>query len=439
MNSVNQIVIPEYSVDMVMDSVRKSIQTIATKTEAERAVALDFYYFRNVDKHIEEWFSDATLNQVPPFPSRIVGRFAKARNLIYKDKPLRLINGDPDDNYNTLSHKLDRKAQEFSEIAWLLGDCAFRTFWNERRQRLDYMLVPQYQSYYKEGETDPFGISYEIERQGNNRVFVFWSEARDGEPGLHYKYNQSGKITQVNEDNVNPYGLLPFTFIHHPSGANDVIRAAVQIGIAQTEIALAERFGFGQPVVTGLMEETTLQLGIDKVMMLGEGTNFNFVGSPGDLEKMIKVVRSFADITAINHHLRIRWDDAGNPASGEALKILELENLQVRESDVELYRDWEMDRYLVDKAIIEAHTTKSLGDKYQVDFAEVGFPKSAKEEREDWDWKFKNKLATREDYFRAINPDISDEELKARTGEIDEAQPAENKFEGLRKLGSISA
>jgi len=439
MNSVNQIVIPEYSVDLVMDSVRKSIKTIADAREAERQTALDFYYHKNVDKHIEQWFSENTLKQVPPFPSRIVGRFAKARNLIYKAKPSRLISGKIDDNYNTLSHRLDRKAQEFSEIAWLLGEAALRSSWSEKRQRLEYTIIPQYQTYFKEGESEPFGVSYEIGRKGNNRIFVFWSEARDGQPGLHYKYTQGGEIIKVNDDNVNPYGVMPFSFIEHPSGASDVIRAAVQIGIAQTEIALAERFGFGQPVVTGLQTESNLQLGIDKVLQLGEGANFNFVGSPGDLSKMIEVVRSFADLTAINHHLRIRWDDSGNPASGESLKIQELENLQVRESDVELFRDWEADRYEVDRAVIQTHTGKQFGEQYQVDFAEVGFPKSAKEEREDWDWRFKNKLATREDYFKAMNPDISDEDLKKKLGEIDDSQPEKPQFEGLRKLGTVGS
>ena len=437
--SVNQVVIPEYTEELVMDSVRRAIQLVINKREAERQTALDFYYHRNVDRHIEQWFSAKTLEQVPPFPSRIVGRFAKARNLIYKNKPTRLINNKIDEAYQDYTTKLDRKAQEYSEIAWLLGNAAFRSSWNERRKRLDYTIIPNYKTYYQEGEIEPYGISYEIGREGNNRIFVFWSEARDGKPGLHYKYTQNGQIIKVNEDNLNPYGVLPFTFVNHPSGASDVIRTAVQIGIAQTEIALAERFGFGQPVVTGLQVESDLKLGIDQVMQLGEGTSFSFVGSPGDLVQMISVVRAFADLTAINHHLRIRWDDTGNPASGEALKIQELENLQVRESDVELYRDWELDRYNVDKTIIEAHANKSFGDKYQVDFAEVGFPKSAKEERDDWDWKFKNKLATREDYFRDKNPDITDQELQERMGTIDEAIPeASTQFEGLRKLGSIS-
>ena len=308
MYSVNQVVIPEYSVDIVMDSVRRAIQTIANKREAERKTALDFYYHRNVDKHIEQWFSNKTLEQVPPFPSRIVGRFAKARNLIYKNKPTRLINNKIDEAYQEYSNKLDRKAQEYTEIAWLLGDSAFRSSWNERRKRLDYTIIPNYKTYHQDGEIEPFGISYEIGRKGNNRIFVFWCEARDGKPGLHYKYTQGGQIIKVNEDNLNPYGVLPFTFVQQSSGASDVIRTAVQIGIAQTEIALAERFGFGQPVVTGLQVESDLKLGIDQVMQLGEGTNFSFVGSPGDLGQMIAVVRSFADLTAINHHLRIRWD-----------------------------------------------------------------------------------------------------------------------------------
>jgi len=438
MRSVNNVVIPEYSTDIVMESVRKSIEAIASNKEAERSVALDFYYHNEVDRHIEQWFSKATLNQVPVFPTRIVGRFAKARNLIYKSKPQRFINGEINEDYQVLSEKLDRKAQEFSELAWLLKDCAFRTAWNERRQRLEYMIIPQYKKYYKEGEFEPFGISYEIARKGNNREYVFWSAERDGEPGLHYKYDQSGRIIPINEGNINPYGVLPFTFVEHQSDASDVIRTSIQIGIAQTEIALAERFGFGQPVVTGLQTESSLKLGIDKVMQLGEGSDFKFVGSPGDLEKMVSVVRSFADLTAINHHLRIRWDDSGNPASGEALKILELENLQVRESDTELFREWEKDRYKVDQAIIEAHTGKKLGDAFQVDFIEIGFPKSAKEDREDWDWKFKNKLATREDYFKAMNPDITEEELQVKLGEIDEAQPEQETFEGLRKLGTVS-
>jgi hypothetical protein len=78
-----------------------------------------------------------------------------------------------------------------------------------------------------------------------------------------------------------------------------------------------------------------------------------------------------------------------------------------------------------------------------VDFEEVSFPKSDQEVRDSWKWKFENNLATREDYFRWENPDISDEDLEKKLGEIDESKKIEKEappaFGGLRKLGTISA
>ena len=143
-------------------------------------------------------------------------------------------------------------------------------------------------------------MSYEVGRDHrNNRIFVFWSEAREGVPGIHMKFDQAGRVIQVNEDNVNPYGVIPVTFVDYTTSASDVIRAAIQIGIANTEIALAERFAFGQPVATGIEEATKMKLGIDRVLLLPEGASFSFVGNPGSLTEMIQVSKSFANQTAI--------------------------------------------------------------------------------------------------------------------------------------------
>jgi len=129
----------------------------------------------------------------------------------------------------------------------------------------------------------------------------------------------------VNDDNVNPYGIIPVTFVDYTTSASDVIRAAIQIGIANTEIALAERFSFGQPVATGIEEATKMKLGIDRVLLLPEGATFSFVGNPGSLKDMMEVVKGFANQAAVNNHLRIRWDESGNPPSGTALRLLDRE------------------------------------------------------------------------------------------------------------------
>ena len=428
---------PELSESMVMESVRRAQEGVANKEDAEKAVALDFYYHKDVDKHIDQWFSKATLNQVPSFPQKIVPRFAKARMMLYKNSPLRMINGDVNESYSDYSNKLNQKVREFAELSWLTSSMGLRTRWNERRSILEYDIIPYFKRYMVDGEMR--GVSYEVERDAkNNRIFVFWSDE------LHFKYDQAGRMIQVNDGNENPYGVIPVSFVDYPQGASDVIRASIQIGIANTEIALAERFSFGQPVASGLDNATTLSMGIDKVMILPEGASFSFVGNPGSLKDMTEVTKSFANQTALNNHLRIKWDDSGNPQSGEAIRMLEIENLEARVSDIPIWREWERERYEIDRSVIRAHTGKDLGERYSVDFAEIEFPKSPQEERAELDWKLEKGLISREDLFRHFNPDISDEDLKTKLGEVDEAKAVETKatppqFEGLRKLGSISS
>ena len=446
MMTVNDIVLPDLSEKVVLESVRAAQKGFEEKENAERDTALDFYYHRNVDQHIEQWFSPSTLEQVPVFPQKIVPRFSRARNMLYKNSPKRMINGEQADDYLAMTHHLDSVTREFNETAWLTGSMAFRSKFG--RDRVEYDIIPNYKRYYLDGESHPFGVSYEVGRDHrNNRIFVFWSEAREGVPGIHMKFDQAGRVIQVNEDNVNPYGVIPVTFVDYTTSASDVIRAAIQIGIANTEIALAERFAFGQPVATGIEEATKMKLGIDRVLLLPEGASFSFVGNPGSLTEMIEVSKSFANQTAINNHLRIKWDESGNVPSGTALKIMEMENLESRVSDIPKWRDWEHERYQVDREIIRVHTGKDMGENYGVDFAEVEFPLDQSEEFARLEFMMEKGLMDRTDLIRFFNPDISDEDLEKLMNRVDEnkqkeaqaQQPEQPQFEGLKRLGTISS
>ena len=135
---------------------------------------------------------------------------------------------------------------------------------------MEYDIIPFCKKYYIEGESEPFGVSYEVGRDNRyNRMFVFFSEARDGQPGKHFKFTQGGKILSVNDDNISSYETLPVSFVSYNTNAYDVVRCAVHLGIAYTEIALATRFAFGQPVISGIDEASQIKLCIDKVMVLG--------------------------------------------------------------------------------------------------------------------------------------------------------------------------
>ena len=67
------------------------------------------------------------------------------------------------DDYTDITYRLNTKTREISELAWLLGCCYLKSRYNERRNRLEYEILPNVQEYYVNGETEPFAYSYEIE------------------------------------------------------------------------------------------------------------------------------------------------------------------------------------------------------------------------------------------------------------------------------------
>ena len=450
--SVNQVVIPELSEQIILQTVAQAEQEYKEKEKAQRMTSLDFYYNENTHKHIEQYFDSDSLKQIPTFPQKVVPRFSRARMMLYKEPPKRIINGEENDDYKNLAYMLDSTTKQFSELAWLLGSCHFKSKFNERKQRLEYEILPFVKEYYLAGDSEPYGYSYEIDR-GNNkdRQFVFWSEDRDGVQGMHFKFNQKGNRFAIagNEDMINPYGIAPISKVVYPSNSFDVVTSAIHIGIAMTEIALSVRFKLGQPVFTGIDEgQSQLKSGIDNAIILPEGASFQYVAPQGSLSEMIDSVKAFANQTAENNHLRIRWGESGgNSPSGEALRILEIENLESRESDIPYFKEWESTRYNIDRTILEKHNAGNFGEDYSVDFGEVSYPMSVEQELKYLDWKLANGIMTKRDLLLYFNPDMSDEELAMKMGEVQEErqqereaqQPAQPVFEGLRNLGETSS
>ena len=445
--SVNRVVIPEMSETVILDSVKDAYKSYLEEQDGQVMESLDFYYNQNLDTHLEQWFASDSLRQVPPFFQSCVPRFAKARMMLYKEPPMRLIGGEVNDDYNGLAYKLNSMTREFAELSWLLGCCWFKTRYNERKQRLEYEVLPNVKEYYFHGESEPYGYSYEIEGNATDKKYVFWSEDRDGIAGMHFEFDEKGKryAMQGNEDMVNPYGINPISRVMFSKSSYDVTRSALHIGIAMTEIALSTRFRLGQPVFTGIEEgQGQLRSGVDKALILPEGASFSYASPGGSLTEMIEAVKAMANQTAENNQLRIRWGESGgNAPSGEALRIMEIENLEARKSDEPIFREWEHSRYEIDRTILDTHNALSLSEDYTVDFGEVSYPMSPQEERAWLDWKINNGIMSQKDLLLYFNPDMSDLELEEKLGEIQEEQappePVQQPtFEGLRKLGTIT-
>ena len=422
----DKIMLPDLGKEAVLRSVKDAEYSALDNTIAEKNTSLDFYYNRNLDEHIQQYFSTESLSQIPPVLMSLVKRFAKSRLMLLKEPAERFINGEFNEYYNEKTHNLDSKVREFGELAWLLGSCHLQSMYNPKTQRIEYKIHPIVKEYVYDGEV--YGVSYEIHRDFNgDRQFAFWSKPLDGEQGMHFRFNVNGKMMPVgnNLEMVNPYNLIPLSKVEFNTSASDVTRCAVHASNAWTEVMIATRLMMGSPVITGLDTEIPpyLKFGVDRLIALPEGASMQYVSPSANLTQMIQSVKDLINQVGQNHSLTIRWGESSAPPSGEALKILSVDNIETRESDIPVFRDFEHDRYEIDRELLSVHEGTNLSEKYSVDYPEVGFPMTWTEERNKLEFMMEHNLITREELIRKFNPDIDEAELALKMEELEPEQP----------------
>ena len=437
----DKITIPNLGRMAVIDSVRKAEDMVLEDEYAKKQVALDFYYNRNIDSHIEPYFPGHTLSQIPVTFLRVLPKFARARMMLYKAPPRRFIQGELAEEYLEYTYHLDSTLRTASELAWTLGMIHIRSKWNSRKNRVEYDILPNVKEYYYEGETIPFGYSYEIGKDASgNRQFYFFSEERDGDPGLHFLFTSDEKIKAIegNPEMINIYGINPISRICFPYNASDVVRCAVNASIGFTEIMLAIRYQTGSPVMTGIDTEIpNIKFGIDRLISLPEGANLSYIAPPSNIPGMISGIKEYLTITAQNHSLSINFAQGTTPPSGIALKIMNLENEESRESDIPLFKEFEQMRYEVDKRLIEVHTGRVFDDSYAVDFEESKVPLEWSKEKDKLQFMLDNGIMSKRELFRHFNSDITEEELDMKLGEIQEEIMIEQAEEQPQQPASV--
>ena len=422
----DKIMLPDLGKEAVLRSVKDAEYSALDNTIAEKNTSLDFYYNRNLDEHIQQYFSTESLSQIPPVLMSLVKRFAKSRLMLLKQPAERFINGEFNDYYNEKTHNLNTRVREFGELAWLLGSCHLQSMYNPKTQRIEYKIHPIVKEYVYDGEV--YGVSYEIHRDFNgDRQFAFWSKPLDGEQGMHFRFNVNGKMIPVgnNLEMINPYNLIPLSKVEFNTSASDVTRCAVHASNAWTEVMIATRLMMGSPVITGLDTEIPpyLKFGVDRLIALPEGASMQYVSPSANLGQMIQSVKDLINQVGQNHSLTIRWGESSAPPSGEALKILSVDNIETRESDIPVFRDFEHDRYEIDRELLSVHEGTNLSEKYSVDYPEVGFPMTWTEERNKLEFMMEHNLITREELVRKFNPDIDEAELALKMEELEPEQP----------------
>ena len=392
------------------DIIEESIRQLKWENQSAllelRDEALDYYTYNNTGKYIDQYFSGTLQQEIPIYNVNLTKKLINRISLVYKDAPIRDVENDL---YYNLTQDKDWKMKSFERVHNLLGTIAIHVCWEEDNFVYHPIMnfVPVMDPY---NPLKPIGLTYPLNkatadwRNTEEDLYVYWSADE------HYMFDNTGKKISVNEDNINPYGVLPFIFIQPNSmvdefwneGAMDIALGNKQIDIAMTMLQHHIRTAGGQYVIEGRVDANNIQLGLNKVVVIDEG-NMSNISSNTSINDIKEGVEFQLKTIAFNNNLNFDFGLSGSK-SGVALKIENLELLEAREDEVEKWRRAEKQIYNIEREIIQVETGKQLPEDISLDYTEVKFP-DFEREREEWDWKFQHGLADKYDYMMAEDPD----------------------------------
>ena len=429
------MIVEDLSLSSVTHALKKQVNLIESKRIAERYKMLNYYegFSSEMEADIRDYFNSDSLKQVPHLTQNITGKLINSRAIVYKQPPERQV----DERLFEYADSLDSFMIQFERLTYLLGTCGMFVYWDEgENNKLKYDMLVEFYPLFLEMESEPRGVIYPLYNQESTRVsemtYAFWSDEE------HYLMTQGGAKISVNEGDVNPLGVVPVVYAHrHPmttewwrEGASDIVSMNKTINVLLTEMSLSMRLQMlGQPVIVGVDEETRLQMGVDKPILLPDGSSFNFASAGGDLSRFVDAMRFLVDSVAYNNNLKTKWSQGRDAVSGEALKMLEVDLTESVMGDAEhIWRPVENQRFEIERAILESNGV-AISEDYSVDFTEPRFPLSASEERDQWDWEFGHGFKTKKDYMRHTNPDATEEQIDELLGEIQAQRATEKEVE----------
>ena len=391
----------------IQDSIQKLKSYNQDKMYEQRDKAIDYYTFNNTNKYIENYFEGSLQDEIPLYPVNMTARLINRISLVYKDPPKRDIDND---KYPDIIRRKNLKMKQFERLHNLLGTMAIQIGWKE--DRFIYNPVINFEPIFDISDPlTPVALTYllpktksDIYNKSQPDEFMYWDSEN------HFIFDERGKVTSINDDDINPYGILPFVFLQPlqqvdefwNDGAMDIPIANCQVDIAMTMLQHHIRSAGGQWVVEGRIDQNEVQLGLNKILAVEGGTVSN-VSSNVNIASIIEGVKFQLQHVAQNHHITFDFGMSGSK-SGVALRMENLELLESREDEVEKYKFAEKEMYDIEKTIANVEANINLPDEFKIDYDEVEFP-DADQEMSEWEWKFKHGLADKIDYLIAHDPD----------------------------------
>lgn len=399
-----------------------------------RRNAVDRYQGIGIRADVEAMFDPSLLKQITVDTLPVAGKVIDTRYSVYRDAPLRSYSVDIEPS---VWGNRDRIMPVFERLTGLLGTEALVVTVDQpdseedtregEAGKLHLVLLTEFEPVFVGDDPEPIGVAYPVHTNAmadaQEQVWECWTDA------LRIRVDGAGRVLTPAEEEVNPYGVVPVVFAHrgHQMGASwwrpvaqDMLEAQTTYNVLGTQHNAGLLFqALGQAVATGSMETDQIKLGANRVVTMHDPqARFEMIAPPGQLTQIMDAQRWKMDALCFRYGIKAKWADAGGATSGEHQRLLEIELSNSIGSDFAAWRNVERDLHEVCRAVAAAHSLGDLGELLSVDFVEPNVPLSDMEKRERWKFEYENGLATKADYFRLTNPDISDEQVAEKLGAV---------------------
>lgn len=268
----------------------------------------------------------------------------------------------------------------------------------------------------------------------------------------HFGIDNNGEKIEINEGDINPYGVLPFVSVHReiPDGnffdetsGSDLYKCTLIVGVLQTMIDYY--FIWNSFKQLGLKTEDKLPEGIsvkpDKAIHLtGENDEAFILDFQIKIKELLEALRNY--IKSVIQNYGIDWDSMAlniKEVSGVALKIKNSKLQRLWNDQETVLLDVEQELFELIKLVYETHYDKSLDLTLSVNFAPFELYKDEKEDLEIAEKEMELNLKDLVEIFMQRNRSLNNyDEAKERLYKIIESnkeyrETTENPIESILK------
>ena len=344
--------------------------------------------------------------------------------------------------------RIDKTMAQANRYMNAFNDVLVQVSWDFEKEVPKIMLRLPHQTEvgYNQGEVE--WVAYFVEMTGKDNKTERWAYWSKDE---HYYIDKEAgdeKIVAIedNEEMVNPFGVLPFVFLHNgwrdesfwdAYTGDDLTNGTIDLAVHRTFLNhIIKTQSFKQLIGKGDNISELKGKVLDPLSILtltGQNTEIDVLDLQSNYDQLHKTIQDLANEIAVNYGISPnQFRMTGNTSSGFALQM---ENIKLDRFTTEQqadFRVYERELFNMIKLVSEVYGT-SYGDaELMIDFGEPTYPTSAQEQITIDQQAIDLGLISPHKVLMRENPDLTEADARV---EVDDNINARNEMLNKVKTG----